>query len=80
MTPPIEICPDCQKPLRFRGVQRFDVRGVEVDLMDCDNPDCLLSGKTFSYHERPIPPEILAARKERLKETIRLHSAAVMLR
>lgn len=55
------ICSDCGHPLQVLiPPQRFLVRGVEVDLAHCINPDCSQFELTRSYNERPIPADELA--------------------
>lgn len=73
-----EICAVCQKPLKLVDVQRNDVRGTEADLMHCDDPDCPEFERTRSYHVRPMPPEVAAARKEALLKSIAEHGAAAL--
>ena len=55
------ICPDCGRPLQvLTPPQKYIVRGVQVDLAHCVNPDCGQLERTRSYNERPIPADELA--------------------
>jgi hypothetical protein len=71
-----EICTGCNRPLKFVGLLRNDVRGVEFDLMHCDDPSCPEFERTRSYHERPMSPEMATARKEALSQMLSAAAAA----
>ena len=77
---PPELCPDCGKPLEYKGTWRNDVQGTEADLAHCINPDCDQFERTRSYNERPMPPEILAARRAALLESMRKYGAAALVK
>jgi len=77
---PPELCPDCGQPLEFKGVQRNDLQGREADLAHCINPDCDQFERTRSYNERPMPDELIAARRAALMESIASHGAAALFK
>lgn len=54
------ICAGCGAELHLVGPQTYVTRGVEVDLMHCNDPDCVEFERTRSYDERPIAPDQLA--------------------
>lgn len=70
-----ENCRLCGHPLEFRGVQHCDCQGVDADLMHCVNPRCQEYQRTRCYHQRPMPPEVAAARRARLLEVAAQYGA-----
>ena len=74
-----ECCSRCHQLLTFRGVQRNDLRGTEADLAECRTPGCPEFERTYSFNERPMPPEIRAARRAALERSIAQHGSQSML-
>jgi hypothetical protein len=73
---PDHICTECGRPLHVVGPQEYVTRGVVVDLAHCITPDCPELERTRSYNERPMLPEIRAARLAALQSSIARFGAA----